>query len=82
MTAPRVTPSKSALAGGIPIITGPAARRRFMVSLPVDVPYRVLVRLGAVLEPGHLPVVEVEAESRSEAREIAAEMVAEQETTS
>lgn len=77
MTTPRITPSKSALAGGIPVITGPAARRRFMVSLSADVPYRVLVRLGAVLEPGHLPVIEIEAESRSEAREIASEMVAE-----
>lgn len=52
-------------------------RRRFSVSLPADTRSDVLRRLGARAEPGHLPVVEIEAESRAEARAIAAELLAE-----
>jgi len=46
-------------------------------SLPAGTDATVLSRLGARVEPGHLPTIELEAESRQEARELAAELLAE-----
>jgi hypothetical protein len=50
-------------------------RRRYLVPLDPDVSAAVLERLGGTVHPGTVRHLEIEAESRSEARLLAAELV-------
>lgn len=50
-------------------------RRRYLVPLDPDVNSDVLERLGGTVHPGTVRHLEIEAESRTEARMLAAELV-------
>ena len=52
------------------------ARRRFLVPLPPELDAAALEHLGDLVHPGRIQHLEIEAESRVEARELAAELVA------
>jgi len=61
---------------GEPVRSSLPARRRFLVPLPADIDAVAIERLGDAVHPGRVPHVEVEAESRVEARQLLAEMLA------
>ncbi|HTF48585.1 MAG TPA: hypothetical protein VK735_14155 [Pseudonocardia sp.] len=57
-------------------LTQPPTRRMYLIPLPAELSPDAIARLGDLVQPGRIPHLEVEAEDRDEARDIAEELIA------